>query len=320
MIYGSVPGLDRACSRLVLGTMAFSSAEKDRWWRLLDRFVESGGNCIDTALIYQGGESELIIGQWLKARGIRGEVIVLTKGAHPKADGKPRVRPEAIAEDLEISLNRLGVESIDLYLLHRDDPSVPVDEIVDALNREKGAGRLRAFGGSNWSVQRLQAANEYALGRGMTPFAASSPQFSLALTKEPRWPGCTSVTPEDLRWYQESQMPLFAWSSQASGFFAGRIARHGDDPSDLRRVYDLPENWARLARAERLAKAKGQAPTQIALAYVLCQPFPTFPLIGPLTEEELAESLAATKVELTSHEVMWLDGRRADPPFAAGVR
>jgi len=300
--------------------MEFSVAEKGRWWRLLDRFVEAGGNCVDTALIYQGGESELVIGQWLKDRGMQGEVIVLTKGAHPKADGKPRVSPEAIAEDLEISLNRLGVERIDLYLLHRDDPSVPVDEIVDALNRQKEAGRISTFGGSNWSVERLQAANEYALTRGLTPFAASSPQFSLALTKEPRWPGCISVTLDDLRWYEESQMPLFAWSSQASGFFAGRLARHGDDPSGLRRVYDLPENWARLDRAERLAKGKGWAPTQIALAYVLCQPFPTFALIGPLTEEELAESLAATKVELTSHEVMWLDGRRADPPFAAGVR
>lgn len=314
MIFGTVPGLDRDCSRLVLGTMAFTRERRDDGWRLMDRFVQAGGNCVDTALIYQGGESEIVVGEWLRARGLRGEVIVITKGAHPKADGKPRVRPDAILEDIQISLNRLGVETIDLYLLHRDDPQVPVGEIVDVLNREREAGRLRAFGGSNWSVARLQAADDYARAHRLVPFSASSPQFSLALTNEPRWPGCISVTQDDFKWYVEKQMPLFAWSSQASGFFAGRLSPERQGQDDLRRVYDSPENWARLERARKLANAKGAAPTQIALAYVLYQPFPTFPLIGPLTEEELTASLGALDVELTFDEVMWLDGRCQETP------
>ena len=111
------------------------------------RVSQAGGNCIDTALIYQGGESELVIGEWMRARGVEDEVVVLTKGAHPLRDGLPRVTTRRDQDDLEISLERLKVETIDLYLLHRDDPDVPVDEIVDCLNvseRRDGCEHLEA--------------------------------------------------------------------------------------------------------------------------------------------------------------------------------
>lgn len=309
MNYLDVPYLGRACSQLVLGTMAFSENRRDDWWRLLDAFLEAGGNCVDSAFVYQGGESERVIGGWMKARRCRDEVIVLTKGAHPFRDGKPRVRPDAILHDIEISLDRLQVETIDLYLLHRDDPDVPVDEIVDCLHGLREAGRLGAFGGSNWSVARLQRAIEYAHANGLTPFSASSPNFSLAVANEPRWPGCVSVTLEDLAWHEMSQMPLFAWSSQASGFFTGRYSPDKTGDSEVVRVYYSKENWDRYERAKRLAAAKGVDATQIALAYVLNQSFPTFALIGPLTPEELQSSLRGVEVELSQEEVMWLDGR-----------
>lgn len=309
-----VPVLKRACSQLVLGTMAFSLNRRDQWWRLLDAFFEAGGNCVDTALVYSGGESERVIGQWVKARGVRDRIIVITKGAHPLRDGKPRVRPDAIRHDLSISLERLGVESIDLYLLHRDDPGVPVDEIVDCLHRLRAEGKIQAYGGSNWSVPRLQQANAYARAHGLTPFAASSPNFSLAVPNEPRWAGCISVTAEDLAWYERSRMPLFSWSSQAGGFFTGRYAPDRTDDAEMVRVYYSAENWRRYARARRLAEAKGVEATQIALAYVLCQPFPTFALIGPLAEKELQSSLKAVDVHLSRDEVMWLDGRLATAP------
>lgn len=299
--------------------MAFSLDRRDHWWRLLDAFFEVGGNCVDTALVYRGGESERVIGQWVKARGVRDQLILLTKGAHPLSDGKPRVTPEAIRHDLAVSLERLGVETIDLYLLHRDDPGVPVDEIVDCLHGLREEGKVRAYGGSNWSVARLEQANAYARAKGLTPFAASSPNFSLAVPNEPRWSGCISVTPADLAWYEASQLPLFSWSSQAGGFFTGRYSPERTDDPEMVRVYYSRENWNRYERARRLAAAKGVEATQIALAYVLCQSFPTFALIGPLTEGELRSSLRAVDVELSREEVMWLDGRSATAPTGVGA-
>lgn len=313
-----VPYLDRSCSQLVLGTMAFSFERRDHWWRLMDAYFEAGGNCVDTAYVYYGGESERVIGEWIQARGCRDEMIVLTKGAHPLRDGKPRVTPEAILHDFEISRERLGVETIDLYLLHRDDPAVPVDEIVDCLHGLRQQGKVRAYGGSNWSVHRLQQANDYARTKGLTPFAASSPNFSLAVPNVPRWPGCVSVMPEDLAWYETAQMPLFSWSSQASGFFTGRYAPDKTDHAEMVRVYYSQENWNRYGRARKLAAAKGVDANQIALAYVLCQPFPTFALIGPLTNEELKSSMRAVDVLLSREEVMWLDGRLPDPSTDVG--
>lgn len=309
MKYAVLPALGRPCSKLVLGSMAFDLARMEHWHRLLDAFVDLGGNCIDTAFIYRGGESEQVIGDWITRRGLEGEVLILTKGAHPIGDGKPRVRPECIEHDLSVSLERLQVETIDLYVLHRDDETVPVGEIVDALNRQLHAGKIRAFGGSNWSVARLEEANDYARRHGLTGFTVSSPNLSLAYPNEPRWPGCISVSVADLEWYERHQMPLFSWSSQASGFFTGRFTPDGRENPEIVRVYYSEENWRRYARAQRLAEELGVTTNSVALAYVLSQPFPTFALIGPVNEDELRSSLPALHVSLSQEQVKWLDGR-----------
>jgi aryl-alcohol dehydrogenase-like predicted oxidoreductase len=299
--------LRRNLSRLVLGSMVFSREALELTYEMLDSWLELGGNVVDSAHVYGGGESERAIGLWLKERGRRDDLVILTKGAHHNADRR-RVTPEDITCDLRDSLARLQVETIDLYMLHRDDPTVPVGPIVEALNEHVRAGRIRAFGGSNWSPQRLAEANAYAASRGIQGFSASSPNLSLAPPSEPVWDGCLDACDAASRaWYERTQMPLFAWSSQARGFFTGRFSPENTEDELMVRVYYTPENWERLRRATELGKKRGATANQVALAWVLHQPFPTFPLIGPRSLEELRSSVAALELSLTPEEVRWLN-------------
>src|SRR5262249_12756538 len=172
--------LDRPLSRLVLGSMVFSLEKLELTYALLDTWLELGGNVVDTAHVYSGGNSERALGRWIADRGTGDQLVIIDKGAHPNADRK-RVTPEDITCDLRDNLARLKVDCIDLYLLHRDDPEVPVGPIVAALNSHLRAGRLRAFGGSNWSPERLEEASRFAADRGLEGFTASSPHLSLAV-------------------------------------------------------------------------------------------------------------------------------------------
>lgn len=305
------PPLSRELSQLVLGSMVFHVDTLDLTYALLDTWRDLGGNVVDTAHIYAGGNSERALGRWLRDRGCRDEIVILTKGAHHNADRK-RVTPEDITCDLRDSLARLGTDYVDLYVLHRDDPDVPVGPIVECLNEHHRAGRIRAFGGSNWSPERLDAANAYAGAHGLIGFTLSSPHLSLAYPKEPVWAGCLPARDrEALAWYQARQMPLFAWSSQARGFFSGLHTRDTLDDELLLRVYASDENWERLRRAEELGREKGYSAIQVALAWVLHHPFPVFPLIGPRTVEELHSCVAALNLALTPEEHAWLDLREA---------
>lgn len=318
MEYGGIDGIARPVSRLILGTMAYSSEPEERyghWAAMLDAFLADGGNMLDTANAYSGGRSERMIGRWLRERDNRDQVLILDKGAHPKAGQPTRVTPEAIDADVAESLERLQTPYIDLYLLHRDDPAAAVGPIVECLNRHIDAGRLRAIGGSNWTAARLDAANDYAAAHQLRGFTASSPNLGLAVPTEPLWPGCVSVNAEELAWYRRRQFPLLSWSSQARGFFSGRFAP--DQPEvdrDVTRVYYTDANWERLRRARVLAERKGTTPTRVALAWVLRQSAPTFALIGPLRLEELRDSLAALAVAVSPDEAAWLNLERDGLP------
>ena len=205
----------------------------------------------------------------------------------------------------------MRLDYLDIYLMHTDNPDVPVGEFVDCFNGHKRAGLIRAFGGSNWGVQRLEAANAYASSHELTGFAASSPNFSLAVWNEPMWPGCFSASdPQSRLWYTENQMPLFAWSSQATGFFSGRYTPEGRDVPALAgivRTWFNEGNFQRLQRSRELAQRRGVTSAQVALAYVLQQPFLTFALIGPQTIDELRLVLPALDIELAPEELCWLN-------------
>jgi aryl-alcohol dehydrogenase-like predicted oxidoreductase len=315
MKYGQIPGVGKPVARVVQGTTMISTAEQERSSALLDAVLEQGGTTFDTAHVYGRGEVERALGRWISDRGVRDQVVIVGKGAHPM-DGRQRVTPADITSDLHESLERLGTDVIDLYLLHRDDPSVPVGPIVEVLNQHLRAGKILAFGGSNWHPERIQEANQYAAAHGLTPFVASSPNFSLAEQQRPPWEGCISVSGEagraEREWYQAAGMPLFTWSSLAGGFFSGRFRRDNLDSfssySDKIVVesYANEANFARLDRAQQLAAERGLSAAQVALAYVLSQPVTIHALVGCQTRDEFAQNVAAGELELTPAELAWL--------------
>lgn len=316
MQYGSVTGLDKPVSRLVQGTVMVHGDALDEGFALLDGVRALGCNTFDTGHVYGLGDNERSVGAWVRDRGIREEVVIIGKGAHHSRDRK-RVTPFDITADIHDSLARFRFDYIDLYLLHRDDPSVPVGPIVETLNEHRDAGRIRAFGGSNWTIPRIEEANEYADKHGLTPFVASSPNFSLAEQVAEPWPDCITISgPENepvRAWYATSQLPLFTWSSLAGGFWSGRFRRDNletfDSYGDRLCVtsYCVESNFRRLDRVEELAAQKGMTIPQIALAYVMSQPLNIHALVGCRTPDEFADNVAAMELQLTPEELAWLD-------------
>jgi aryl-alcohol dehydrogenase-like predicted oxidoreductase len=213
-----------------------------------------------------------------------------------------------IGKQLTVSLERLKTDYVDVYFMHRDNPEVPVGEFVDAMDEEVQKGRIRGiFGGSNWERKRIDAANAYAKRKGKQGFGALSNNFSLAEMLDAIWPGCVTSSDDNWRrWLKARQLPNFAWSSQGRGFFTDRAGRGKRDNEELVRVWYSDKNFERRDRAIELAQELGKSPIHVALAYVLAQPFPVVPLIGPRTLQELDDSLQAFDIGLTPKQVRWL--------------
>ena len=307
-----IPALGRSVSRLGMGSMIFSPERRELVFELLDRFAEHGGNLIDSSEVYGGGQSEAAIGMYFAERGCREDWVMLDKGC---ADVS-LVDPENIRRAIRVNLERLGTDYLDLWVAHRDNPATPVGDIVETLNEERAAGRIRAFGGSNWTRERIDAANEYAEAHGLMGMCCSSPNVCLAIPNEPWWPDCTHADDEDIAWSARTGIPLFAWSSQGRGFFLDDCSPEDRANEALVRVYHNAKNFERLRRARALAAEKGVAPIQIALGYVLDLPCPTVALVGPAVVEEVDSCVAASEIALSDDEMQWLNLELSDEEFA----
>jgi len=281
---------------------------------LLDDALSLGINTLDSALVYGGGDSERAIGKWMQERGNREQVYIITKGAHPNRD-RMRVTPHDITSDLMDSLARLKTGYIDVYMLHRDDVNVPVGVIVDILNEHHRAGRIRALGVSNWKHSRIAEANAYAKANNLVPITASSPNYGLCEQVSDPWgPGCVTISgpneAEARRFYRENDIPVFAYSSLGRGMLSGRVTRENYremlDNAALT-AYAHEVNFQRLDRARALAEQKGVSVPQIALAYILNQPFRVFPIVGAASKQEMSEAAAAAEIVLSANECSWLD-------------
>ena len=295
-------GVALPVSKLILGcdnrnTLAEGAVVWDAW-------AEAGGNAFDTGFVYGGGLHEKVLGEWIAARGVAKDVVVIAKGAHT-----PYCSPRAIGAQLDISLERLGLPSVPIYIMHRDNPQVPVGEFIEALNALKRAGKIGIFGGSNWSPARLVEANDYAAKHELEPFRILNNNLSLAVMEKPVWAGCiTSNTPETLAFLRQGTVAHLSWSSQARGYFLPEALRNRlPEDTSPETCFGSPANAERRHRAETLAAEKGVSAHNIATAWVLSQSFNSLALIGPRSPGEIVSTLPGAALALTEAEVLWLN-------------
>ncbi len=312
---GTVRGLAKETSRLVMG--CDNQPNPSHAGVMWDHYFEQGGNAFDTGFVYGNGLMEEFLGHWHQQRGIRNHMVIIGKGAHT-----PHCYPEYVAKQLDVSLDRLQTDHVDIYFLHRDNTDIPVSEFIDALNAEVARGRIRVFGGSNWTLERTQDANRWAADHSKQGFAAISNNYSLARMVNQIWPGTeASSTPAWRDYFKATQLALMPWSSQARGFFThwvdAVLAEQGErgtgmtrvEPTvdELKRTWFAEDNFERRRRAFTLAKERGTSAINVALAWVLQQAFPVFALVGPRSLEELDSCIQAQALELTPAERQWLN-------------
>lgn len=306
-------------SAICLGTGQLgSTVDKKTSFELLDAFVDMGGNFIDTAHVYadwipgERSASEKTIGRWLKERGIRDKVIIGTKGAHPELSTMhiQRLSRDEIVKDLNESLEYLQTDYIDLYWLHRDDPKRPVADILETLNDQVSAGKIRYFGCSNWKPYRIKEALEYAEKNGLKAFVANQMMWSYALPNKEGIKDKTLVPmdEEGLELHRQTGIAAIPYSSQAKGFFT-KLSISGLEglSDDIKEVYYNDENMQRFKRAKKVAEEMAISINQVALAYLISQPFTTIPIVGCYTIEKLKDSMGAGDLQLDEKTLQYLE-------------
>jgi aryl-alcohol dehydrogenase-like predicted oxidoreductase len=271
--------------RVVLGTSKLGIDGREQAFELLDEYVRLGGRTIDTASVYsdwipgERGRAETVIGEWLKARGNRNALTVVTKGAHP--DGPRRRCDEAsIRQDVELSLKRMGIERIDLWYLHRDDPGRPTAEIVGTLQALVGEGKIAQFGASNWTLARI----DEALAVPGQSFASSQVLGNVFCRIMNPLADKTCVVADAAMFHHAvvNGLSLFLYTSTAHGFFERRAKGVGPVGD-----YDNPAVAEAATKLEAIAAERGIDPAPMILAAMLQLGYPIRAVIGPRNAEQL---------------------------------
>lgn len=309
MIYKQIPYVDKKTSVIALGTNSIGSdIDIKTSYDLLDTYVSLGGIHIDTAHYYGYGASETTIGKWLCESGKRNELIITTKGAWPY-EGTPRLAKAEVEKDLDESLSRLSVDYIDVYLLHRDCVDCAVEPIIDYFNEFVKKGKIRSFGCSNWTNDRVAKANAYAKNSGQMGFSVSQIKWSLAEVSPTykEQDGLVPMTDDEYKFYLDADMALMAYASQGKGFFAKFISGGEAALSEkAKERYLCEENLKRLAKLKTLAKEKGISPSALLLSYLYSRPFTSIPVVGCSNVIQLEDSMSAADTILTEEEINYL--------------
>jgi aryl-alcohol dehydrogenase (NADP+) len=307
-------------STYALGTMTFGNETDEAGAHAqLDRYVEAGGNFVDTADVYTAGVSEEIVGRWLAKKSA--DVVLATKGRFPTGDGPNDVGTSRrhLRKALEASLQRLGVDHIDLYQLHAWDPVTPLEETLSFLEDAVRAGKISYGGLSNFTGWQLQKACDLIAHRGWSPLVTLQPQYNL-LVREIEW----EIVPAA----QENGLGLLPWSPLGGGWLTGKYSFE-EEPAGATRLGENPdrgvESWYRRSRNQRvrdvvdavreIAEARGISMAQVALAWLVDRPAITSVILGARTLEQLDDNLAAADLHLTLEETAKLD--EASDPGAA---
>ena len=317
MDYDKIKGLDKKISKLIMGNdnqTDFDSAAK-----VWDHWIEVGGNAFDNAHVYGNGSMESLMGEWHTKRNIRNDIVVIAKGAHT-----PNCNPSSISSQLSESLDRLKTDFADIYIMHRDNLEIPVGEFMDVLNQEMKKGRIKIFGGSNWTLERFKEANEWAEKNNIQPMSILNNNLALSKMIKPLWAGCISSNDDDiLEYLEKTQTAHLSWSSQGRGYFLppeicqaieDKITKeesswrqHGENSSGPISCYDSEDNKERRKRAIELASELNVTAQNIAGTWPLHQPFPSLALIGPRKIEEINSTLPSLDIKLTEKKINWLN-------------
>jgi aryl-alcohol dehydrogenase-like predicted oxidoreductase len=221
----------------------------------------------------------------------------------------PRMSRAEIAQDIQESLERLETDRIELYWLHRDAPAIPAGEILGMFNEHIATRRIGAIGCSNWTPERQIEASDFAKRNNITGFCASQIGFSLAKANpETAFAGIRFMDDATLRFHRETGTPLVAYSSQANGFFSGKYTRSMPREKGVLKAYGCEENFDRLDRAWALAEDHRRSANQVALSYVLSQPFPAYAIVGPRSVEQVVDSCRAAELQLRPEQIAELAG------------
>lgn len=314
MKYYDMSGIAIPLSKIVFGceNPLMVQGKYFRSRMLLDEAFEQGINVYDTARVY--GQSEHILGKWIKQKKNRDKVVIISKGCHPNL--AMRITAEALGEDLEESLRQLDTSYIDIYLLHRDSPETDIPVILTELNRYQKEGKIKVFGVSNWTYDRIQYANECAAEIGLNGFMASSPNYGVGLQKGDPWKGGVSISgnQKEIVWYSQNRMPVFAYSCLGRGLFSGKI-RSNNIKTDKEKIdqyaiqgYWCEENIQRLEKVEVMAKKKGVTVAQIAMAYIINSEMNAFPIVRLSTKKRIREAVGACSINISEDEMKWIEG------------
>nr|BFD84001.1 aldo/keto reductase [Streptomyces sp. Xyl84] len=290
---------------LALGGNVFGwTADQAQSFAVLDAYTAAGGNFIDTADSYSawvegnhGGESETIIGKWIKERGNRSDVVIATKvSQHPDFRGLSAATIRAAAD---ASLKRLGTDHIDLYYTHFDQPDVPVEEIIGALDELVKAGKVRYIAASNISAERLAASLEFSEREGLARYVALQPHYNL-VSRDTYEGGLRDLA-------ERAGLSAVPYYALASGFLTGKY-RPGatvDSPRAEGAAKHLASERGQkvLAALDEIARARGAEPATVALAWLAAQPTVAAPIASARTVEQLPALLAVAGLELTDEEV-----------------
>ncbi|SEJ23708.1 aldo/keto reductase [Frateuria terrea] len=304
-----------AVAPFALGGNVFGwNVDEKRSFELLDAFVDAGFNLIDTADVYsawvpgnRGGESEAIIGKWLKASGKRDRVVIATKVA--KWAEQPGLSPVNIQQAVEGSLRRLQVDCIDLYQAHEDDASVPLSETLGAFGRLIEQGKVRAIGASNYSADRFAEALRVSAAHGLPRYESLQPEYNLV-----RRAGYERELEPLIR---REQVGVISYYALASGFLTGKYRSEADlaksrARGDGVRKYLDPRGLGILDALDRVAASHQATPVQIALAWLIARPGLTAPIASATSIEQLQELLGAVKLALSPDEIALLDQASAE--------
>jgi aryl-alcohol dehydrogenase-like predicted oxidoreductase len=312
-----------ATPRLVLGGNVFGyTVDGDQAFAILDRFVAAGGTMIDTADVYSswveghvGGESESLIGKWLKRSGRRDDVLIATKVGMLPGEGGKMLEPARIAAAAEASLKRLGIDRIDLYYAHQDDPDTPMEATLAALGRLVEEGKVRALGASNFSAQRLEQALDMAGKMNVPRYEVVQPEYNL-MTRDD-FEGALQRTCIDRK------LGVLPYYGLASGFLTGKYRSTADFGQSLRggRMdrYLTARGLGVLGTLDTIAAETGATQAQIALAWVAAQPGVTAPIASASNVDQLEELLGAMALELSEDQLARLDAASARSPVAASL-